>query len=75
MTARPDGTLRFAHVSWNANDIIGTIQETEEDEITVKQAEDWLTDNAKHIQDAMVRAGYDAIYDLLRMDPLEEEGT
>lgn len=51
---------KFAEVVWRFEDV----QELRPD-WTKEQCEEWLGDNEKHIQEAMLSAGWDAISDLL----------
>ena len=57
---------RLASVSWCADDI-----QTMRPEWTVQQCLDFLVDNGRYIQDAMVQSGWDAIESLL--PPRERE--
>lgn len=40
---------------------------------TDEQAEEWLEDNAKHIEEAMVRAGWEAMEALLPVDEDDDD--
>lgn len=58
---------RLASVSWCAEDI-----QTLRPEWAVHQCLDFLVENDRHIQDAMVQAGWDAIESLLPPKSHEE---
>ena len=58
---------RLAAVSWCADDI-----QTVRPEMTTQECLDFLVDNAKYIQDAMVQSGWDAIEALLPPHKQEE---
>ena len=51
---------KFATVSWTATDV-----QDLKPSWTIEQCEAWLEDNAKYIQEAVVRSGYEAIEALL----------
>jgi hypothetical protein len=59
----------FAKVVWVAGDIVSYVRDEDGVEVTVEQAEDWLFNNTKYIQDAMLTAGWDAIETLTNMEP------
>jgi len=54
--------VKFAETSWCVEDV------THEFDVTDEQAEDFLIENAKYIQEAMVRRGFEAIDDLVPRD-------
>lgn len=54
---------KYAKVSWNTVDILDLKPNWTED-----QAEEFLSNNEHHIQDAMVQAGWEAIDTLLSME-------
>ncbi len=65
-------TSYFAKVVWTPEDIVSTF------EMTLAEAEEWLSNNERHICDAMVQAGWTAIETCGAMDglkPVKEEDT
>ncbi len=54
--------MSYATVTWNVEDVQGIAV------MTRKRAEDWLENNAKYIQEAMVIRGWEAIETLLSQD-------
>ena len=56
---------KYAQVRWSVYDV------TEMFDVTEKQAEDFLINNQGHIQDAMVRTGWQVMEDLAEMDGLK----
>ena len=61
----------YARVVWTADDILGMYENEgggRPGTPTQAQAETWLHNNAKHIRDAMVERGWDAIDTLLDLD-------
>lgn len=56
----------FAHVCWAAADVQSLAPR-----LSDEQANDWLTRNEKHIQDAMVEHGWTAIESLLHWDGID----
>lgn len=66
--AREKVQPRLASVSWCADDI-----QSVRPEWTVGQCLDFLVDNDRYIQDAMTRAGWDAIESLLPPRPREDD--
>ena len=50
---------KYAQVAWNANDVREL-----KPHLTIKEAEEWLANNAKYIQEAMVVAGWEAMGEL-----------
>ena len=59
---------RLAAVSWCADDI-----QTMRPEWTVQKCLDFLVENGRYIQDAMVRSGWDVIESLLPPREREED--
>lgn len=59
---------RLASVSWCADDI-----QTMRPDWTVQQCLDFLVENGRYIQDAMVQSGWDAIASLLPPNKQEDE--
>ena len=53
---------RYAHVSWTPSDVQSVAQ------LDADAAEDWLARNGRHLQDALVEKGWEAIRDLLGGD-------
>jgi hypothetical protein len=56
---------RYAQVTWAVGDI------TSITDLTDKQAEEWLENNQKHIQNRLVELGWEVITDLLSYDGIE----
>ena len=54
---------RFAIVSWNVDDVY-----TLRPDWTPERAERFLLNNEKHLRDAMVRTGWDALEALIQME-------
>ena len=61
---------RYAKVAWSVGDVLCLDIAEQMDEWDARA---FLLNNASHIQDAMVRAGWDAIQTLLEME--DEEKT
>ena len=59
---------KFAEVVWMAGDVQDMASGVLEEEWSEEQAEEWLQKNAKYIQEALVKRGYDVIADLLLTD-------
>lgn len=55
--------VTYATVTWQAGDV-----QTMAPKMATERAEEWLQDNGKYIQDAMVEAGWAAIETLLAQD-------
>ena len=63
-----EGNVRYAVVSWTPGDIT-SLRPSWTDE----EAEDWLADNARYIEDAMCERGWEVIEDLLPSKKHEDE--
>jgi hypothetical protein len=59
----------YATVSWTATDLADHIANKGLKDITVQEADEWFSRNARHIQEAMVREGWNAIDTLTIQDP------
>ena len=53
----------YAHVKWSANDVLDVAPH-----FTYTEAEEWLANNARRMQDAMIETGWEAMRDLLAYD-------
>lgn len=55
---------KFAEVSWTPDDVLAVRDEHGMDEWTLEQAEEWLENNQRHIQNRLVELGNAVIFDL-----------
>lgn len=61
---KPATDLRYATVAWTPHDV-----KTLRPKWSVQRCEDWLEENAHHIQDRLVESGWDVLSSLIATEP------